>query len=60
MHLTKSKPVPISQTVCVFSQNIEYLMLFFNPGCGTRQGNGASDDGQVSKSNIDNVPASEV
>ncbi|KAF3625274.1 Paired amphipathic helix protein Sin3-like 1 [Capsicum annuum] len=26
---------------------------------GARQGNGASDDGQVSKSNIDNMPASE-
>ncbi|CAN4079305.1 unnamed protein product [Withania somnifera] len=28
-------------------------------GCGAIQGNSASDDGQVSKSNVDNVPASE-
>ncbi|KAH0707948.1 paired amphipathic helix protein Sin3-like 2 [Solanum tuberosum] len=52
-HLTSSDAAPAMGADTVHGR------VEITSGRGARQGNGAADDGQVSKSNIDNVPASE-
>ncbi|KAJ8546294.1 hypothetical protein K7X08_018877 [Anisodus acutangulus] len=52
-HLTSSDAAPATGADTVHGR------VQITSGHGARRGNGASDDGQVSKSNIDNVPASE-
>ncbi|MCE2055418.1 hypothetical protein HAX54_042548 [Datura stramonium] len=52
-HLTSSDASPAMGADTVHGR------VEITSGRGTRRGSGTSDDGQVSKSNVDNVPASE-